>query len=111
MRLCISVSVIASERMRVRVRVYEESCRALAVMATAVCRLAQLGSSAMLHMMLIDSFIHSDLHPGAHDMLCDDMVPPRDFPQLFSHHMSYHAPAAQGYTHLFNAQSDIVRTE
>ena len=28
------------------------------------CRLAQLGSEAMLHMMLVDSFIHSDLHPG-----------------------------------------------
>ncbi|KAK9788286.1 hypothetical protein WJX73_008757 [Symbiochloris irregularis] len=27
-------------------------------------KLAQLGSEAMLHMMLVDSFIHSDLHPG-----------------------------------------------
>lgn len=32
--------------------------------ATSWRRLAQLGSEAMLHMMLVDSFIHSDLHPG-----------------------------------------------
>lgn len=27
--------------------------------------LAELGSGAMLQMMLVDSFVHADLHPGA----------------------------------------------